>query len=932
MRRALLVLVLLSSANFAMMGYSREAIPEEDSPWGGRPSEPLFIVDFNSGPRSVGVVDAAGRVIVPFTYDFAKIAGNYIIVRSKGLVGLLDAKGRERLPCVYKQVFAGGFAVNSRTDNGCGRGHSGPYIFADNTAFDENLKQVNPKGTMPKEVILSDYLVVKEDGSDRLRIVKPDGSYAGPDNMAKYVVVYPDSLVAISDGRSFSLYGPDLARMGNVVFDEIMGYSDNLIAVRSGSRYGFVDMQGNVVLPIVYEGIGRFSEGLCPAKARLNDDGSINMSEPEPEEDGKPIKSRWGYIRKDGTFAIPPRFFSAYAFCNGIAHVTSINSYGSHAVHELFIDTEGKFVKEDREDPKFRDRWGGMLTENPPPKAPTGDWCVGRRLRSNDYVTEWSEGIYLWGSGILIDLYGRKLTPVCKKIGDLHEGLAAFQTASGEYGYLDAKGAVAIPPRFSWAGDFSEGLAPVSDGTYGFIDRDGKKMFELPKCEELTTISLGHAFAKIDGRWCIINREGHVTSDLKVDAVKSSANGIAVAVVYSQVGVIDAQGKTRITPRFTSIRDFNYGYAIVEVGSKWGVIDTNDHLIFEPVYGSLCYNDAWPYYREIWRSEKFRKLFLDKGDHHIPGRVGGLPTWSPAEYNVYESGFIFSLYGSTLQGVVSLSGEVRIPPVYDYLVRCPNGSYVAGKIEKDGTIKLGVLDKEGKQLIEPKYACAGVLTDGLMAVAVETGGTKKWGYIDGKDRMVIPPQFSFAGDFSEGHANVIFEDKVGVIDKTGKFIIPPHYNIISSFRKGVALAFLSVGQTSVGQLINLKGESLLDPSIQVSEVAAEGYVAYQKKDNGKTGIVDETGRWIVKPVYDTIGPAGQFPVPAVLGNNLCYVDASDHVVLTLPVKGTISSYSRGYLCIPTPGGRWRAYDVKGNVVLEWPYPILQGFMSEVWGK
>jgi hypothetical protein len=58
--------------------------------------------------------------------------------------------------------------------------------------------------------------------------------------------------------------------------------------------------------------------------------------------------------------------------------------------------------------------------------------------------------------------------------GAMSEGLVAVKV-DGLWGYLDAAGRGVIPPRFAWAGDFHDGLAPVRDaeGRCGYVDRRG---------------------------------------------------------------------------------------------------------------------------------------------------------------------------------------------------------------------------------------------------------------------------------------------------------------------------------------------------------------------------------------------------------------------------------------------------------------------------
>ena len=59
---------------------------------------------------------------------------------------------------------------------------------------------------------------------------------------------------------------------------------------------------------------------------------------------------------------------------------------------------------------------------------------------------------------------------------NFHEGLAAVETTSGEWGYINKKDIMVIPPIFEYAYRFKEGLAEVirKDGNQAFINKTGK--------------------------------------------------------------------------------------------------------------------------------------------------------------------------------------------------------------------------------------------------------------------------------------------------------------------------------------------------------------------------------------------------------------------------------------------------------------------------
>jgi len=88
-----------------------------------------------------------------------------------------------------------------------------------------------------------------------------------------------------------------------------------LIPYRKGNEWGFCDRNKKIVIPIKYDDVGSFSEGL--ARVELN--------------------GKWGYIDKEGKEVIPIKYDWARSFSEGLACVKLNGKYG-------YIDKEGKEV------------------------------------------------------------------------------------------------------------------------------------------------------------------------------------------------------------------------------------------------------------------------------------------------------------------------------------------------------------------------------------------------------------------------------------------------------------------------------------------------------------------------------------------------------------------------------------------------------------
>lgn len=83
-------------------------------------------------------------------------------------------------------------------------------------------------------------------------------------------------------------------------------------------RHGFMNSQGETVIPARFDGAWEFSEGLAAVE----------------------VSGRWGFVGLDGNLAIPPRYLGPAQFSEGLARVTISTEGGVY--REEFIDKTGR--------------------------------------------------------------------------------------------------------------------------------------------------------------------------------------------------------------------------------------------------------------------------------------------------------------------------------------------------------------------------------------------------------------------------------------------------------------------------------------------------------------------------------------------------------------------------------------------------------------
>ncbi len=293
------------------------------------------------------------------------------------------------------------------------------------------------------------------------------------------------------------------------------------------------------------------------------------------------------------------------------------------------------------------------------------------------------------------------------------------------YGYIDRNGKIKIPPAYSSAEDFSEGLAAVKlKGKWGYIDKKGNIDIE-PRFERANEFCEGLAAVKINGKYGFIDKTGNVAIPPKYEFVPFGKFSGGFAIVNEAINgkdnFIDKKGNFIRKDNFDHILPFSEGLAPVEVRGKWGFISS-------------------------------------EGKPVIPFKFDKAYTFSEA---------LAVVVVKSQCGYIDKSGEFHIQPSFDGAGKFSEGLAAV----KKGKV-WGYINKKGDVVIEPKFHSVSHFSEGLANVRLEEG---VYCFIDTKGRIKFCPDIDGRGNFKDGIVRIVWPQLEGqsivhYYNKSGKLI------------------------------------------------------------------------------------------------------------------------------------------------------------------
>lgn len=317
------------------------------------------------------------------------------------------------------------------------------------------------------------------------------------------------------------------------LYDDLDYPSDDRVSVVRHSRFGFTDLQGNVVIPLQYPLAATFSQKRAVVAQYID---SFFLF--------------YTYIDTLGTPLFPPVFQNAAPFSEGVAPVRKYERWG-------LIDTLGNEILQCR----------------------------------FELITPPDHGFFFAGDDIGMALFSirsgniRQLTPpLYKPVSPFSQNRIGV-SRDDRQGFLDLTGDEIIPCKYDEVGLFRQGRSLVRiDNHYGIIDTLGNIILPIeyddlsPKGRKYVYFD-SLALVEKNGRLGFVDLQGNLVVPLKLQQAYHFSQGLAAVKYEGHWGYLDTHGDIWLPIVFDLASPFQWDRADVHFQGRSLKIDRNGRCV-----------------------------------------------------------------------------------------------------------------------------------------------------------------------------------------------------------------------------------------------------------------------------------------------------------------------------------------------------------------
>ncbi|MGV6861951.1 MAG: WG repeat-containing protein [Putridiphycobacter sp.] len=334
---------------------------------------------------------------------------------------------------------------------------------------------------------------------------------------------------------------------------------------------------------------------------------------------------------------------------------------------------------------------------------------------------------------------------------------------NGNWGFVSLDGTTSIEPKYDFVGEFSEGLALVSqDQKIGYIAKTGEQKIDF-KFDDGYAFHNGFAVVELNDKMGLINRVGEFIIEPEFTDLGNMNEGLCYFELDEKFGYFDSKGLVRLKPDYSDAADFVNHKAIVAKNDYYGVIDPFGTTYLPFVYDKIRQlNDTvFAVKQDQWG------LMTTSKDTILPCDYSFI---SLVNHNLIlvERDDEFNFWNLNLNAFIS-DQWFEVYAEYRIFAEFKNG-YAKIKTE-DG---YNFIDTLGQFKFKNSFDNLGYYQKNI---AFEKN--EKWGYINQNNQILLKPTYEKTTSFDSIGGVVVIEPLKGMVGENQTLLLDVFYEDIN---------------------------------------------------------------------------------------------------------------------------------------------------------
>lgn len=507
--------------------------------------------------------------------------------------------------------------------------------------------------------------------------------------------------------------------------------------------------------------------------------------------------NKWGFVNSNKQLIVPIQYDSVSNFYAGIAVIKAANLYGT-------IDVNGKAVLPLKYSYIELLPNGNVWVEKDPPKSEESEilWALfdkkGKPLTNFQYEyfpdTVWTGYMKVADKGLMgvMDEKGRMLVEC--KYGDMEllendifrainveQGVSFLFNTSGEAICSYEKSAAILDPNTLKNGWFLFN----ENGKYSITDaKTGRKsLTNATKKTDIRNLQYQRIGVNKNGKWEILRPNGMKLNLTQYDSLGIFKDGFAIGKVGEHYQIIDTLGFLLGGMEFDNVGKFQEEFIRIQKKGKWGFLSKKGALTVVPRYEEVY--DFELGYAAV-KNNKMWGIINKMGNEVLPCQYQYLHYFyrdgtddKPEYINYLNRGFVEIRFDGKW-GTVSTNNEIIIPPKYEIFIPTYRG-YAIVKNPENG--KWGVIDSTEEVVIPFEYdeiheSLVGFDVSRIDSTRKDDAGDPVYlhSLVSRKGGLLTNKKYDYISSFMEGLAIVVEDEYTyGFINTAGEEITPIKY-------------------------------------------------------------------------------------------------------------------------------------------------------------